>query len=196
MIGSAITTRIARSRRPGSASRSSWGIDWSPPMWFRIRWVVSDSQPCVSQLSTRPFSGIGVGNTTSKAEMRSVDTIRSSRSVSRYVSRTLPREWSGSGSDVVRMAVICPNLPSPASGGGGCYGLLEPEALERHVEMTKVERWVEELRQLVGGEPLAHLRGLPDDQLEVLSSIERAERGPLHDTVGILPGHALLDQRQ
>src|SRR5256885_17083828 len=75
-------------------------------------------------------------------------------------------------------------------------GLLEPEALERHIQVAQVEGRVEELRQLVGGEPLAHLRGLPDDQLEVLSPIERAERRPLHDPVGILPGHTLLNQRQ
>src|SRR5438105_320228 len=96
--------------------------------------------------------------------------------------------WSGWRSST-------PTLPSPASGGGGCYGLFDAEALERHIEVAQVEGRVEELRQLLGGEPLAHLRGLPDDGLEVLSPIERTERRPLHDTVGILPGHALLHQR-
>ena len=49
--------------------------------------------------------------------------------------------------------------------------MFDAEALERHIQVAQVEGRVEELRQLVGGESLAHLRGLPDDQLEVLSAV-------------------------
>ena len=50
---------------------------------------VRPNQKCERPVSTRPLSGIGVGRTTSKAEIRSDATIRS-RSPKPYISRTLP----------------------------------------------------------------------------------------------------------
>ena len=50
---------------------------------------VRPNQKWERPVSTRPLSGIGVGRTTSKAEMRSDATI-SSRSPKPYISRTLP----------------------------------------------------------------------------------------------------------
>src|SRR5207248_215716 len=65
-----------------------------------------------------------------------------------------------------------PTLPSPAGRGGRCDNWFDAEPIERHVKMTQIERGIEELRQLGVGQPLAHLGALPDDGLEVLSSIE------------------------
>ncbi len=45
-------------------------------------------------VSTMPFSGIGVGRTTSKAESRSVTTMSSRSGAYSYTSRTLPRLMS------------------------------------------------------------------------------------------------------
>jgi hypothetical protein len=59
-----------------------------------MRWLgtissVRSNQNFESPVSTRPLSGIGVGRTTSKAEMRSEATI-SRRSPNPYISRTFP----------------------------------------------------------------------------------------------------------
>ena len=59
-----------------------------------MRWLgtissVRPNQNCERPVSTRPLSGMGVGRTTSNAEMRSDATI-SSRSPKPYISRTFP----------------------------------------------------------------------------------------------------------
>src|SRR5262245_5978849 len=51
---------------------------------------VRANQNAESPVSTRPLSGISVGSTTSKVEMRSDATSRSRLSSSAYSSRTLP----------------------------------------------------------------------------------------------------------
>ncbi len=70
-----------------------------------IRWLawkvsVCENQKIDSWVSTLPRSGMPLGSTWSKAEMRSVATISSLSALSSYVSRTLPRAKSLSGSSV------------------------------------------------------------------------------------------------
>src|SRR5438067_11344372 len=96
--------------------------------------------------------------------------------------------WSGWRSSA-------PTLPSPASGGGGCYALFDAEALERHIQVAQVEGRVEELRQLVGGESLAHLRDLAAVQVPDVSSVVCAASGPLDDAVGIVRAAVAVEQR-
>src|SRR5436305_13700753 len=69
-------------------------------MWLRTIPRVRSNQKRESPVRTRPLSGIGVGSTTSNAEMRS-DATSSSRSPNAYSSRTFPdavwRRSSASG---------------------------------------------------------------------------------------------------
>ncbi|GIW15160.1 MAG: hypothetical protein KatS3mg063_1013 [Tepidiforma sp.] len=58
--------------------------------WFGTTAPIRSNHQAESIVSTFPFPGIGVGSTTSSAEIRSVATI-SSRSPRSYVSRTFPR---------------------------------------------------------------------------------------------------------
>ena len=84
-------------------------------------------------VSTRPLCGIGVGSTTSNAEMRSDATSSSVSSPASYSSRTLPElRWVSSDTRGLRDA----GLEAPEGDVG---------VLERVVE-------VERARQLVRGE--------------------------------------------
>src|SRR5256886_10981488 len=68
-------------------------------MWFGTIACSSVNQKPERPVSTRPLSGISVGRTTSKVEMRSLATSSRSSSSSSKISRTLPlaRCTAGSG---------------------------------------------------------------------------------------------------
>src|SRR3954451_11484473 len=61
-----------------------------PTRWFGTIELVRANQNADRPVSTRPLSGISVGSTTSKTEMRSLATSSSRSSSSAYSSRTLP----------------------------------------------------------------------------------------------------------
>src|SRR5207253_7018825 len=85
----AISSRRHSIDRPSARSESRW---------FGTIAAVCANQYAERPVSTRPLSGISVGSTTSKVEIRSLAT-SSSRSSSRaYSSRTLPLPtWTASG---------------------------------------------------------------------------------------------------
>ena len=68
-----------------------------PSRWSGTRPPVSPNQKRDRPVSTRPLSGIGVGSTTSNAEMRSEATSSSRSSSSAYRSRTLPERRNEAG---------------------------------------------------------------------------------------------------
>src|SRR5690348_3095992 len=92
-------------KRPASLSRNSLkdpGRSGTMPETRWLGWKVSvcENQKIESCVRTLPRSGMPLGRTRSKAEMRSVATMSSRLSSSSYVSRTLPRAKSLSGSVV------------------------------------------------------------------------------------------------
>src|SRR5689334_21181175 len=92
-------------KRPASLSRNSLkdpGRSGTMPETRWLGWKVSvcENQKIESCVRTLPRSGMPLGRMWSKAEIRSVATMSSRLSSSSYVSRTLPRAKSLSGSAV------------------------------------------------------------------------------------------------
>src|SRR5437762_2100596 len=88
-------------------------------MWLGTMCFVRLNQKADIWVSTRPFSGIGVGKTTSKAERRSVVTMSRLDPRSK-ISRTLPRDISFSPgiSALIRVSVVMVMFGSfPLDGG-------------------------------------------------------------------------------
>src|SRR3954453_22385967 len=75
------------SSRLHSVDRPSWR---SASRWFGTMSCVRANQKPERPVSTRPLSGISVGRTTSKTEMRSLAKSSNRSSSSSYSSRTLP----------------------------------------------------------------------------------------------------------
>src|SRR3972149_666156 len=92
--------------RSGAGYRATSGVIRGLGTMSRIR----SSQKRVSAVRTRPFSGIAFGRTTSKAEIRSVATMRSVSPSTAYTSRTLPRRTSLMSEKEVWTTVIMPSL--------------------------------------------------------------------------------------
>src|SRR5437016_4541025 len=80
-----------------------------PRRWFATIAAVSRNQKRERPVSTLPLSGIGVGRTTSKAEMRSEATSSSRLSSRRYRSRTFPARSNVLAGDTgLRLQVVEP----------------------------------------------------------------------------------------
>src|SRR5690242_15186821 len=130
-------------------------------------------------VSTRPLSGISVGRTTSKVEMRSLATSSRRSSSSSYSSRTfpLPTCVTASGMD-------CILLP----------GELEvAQPLEDGVDVACVPAEVEELVELhAAGDLLVRAHQLA----EVLLLLVRPQRIPLYEPVGVAARQPGLDERE
>src|SRR5215475_8629672 len=140
---------------------------------------VRANQNAESPVSTRPLSGISVGRTTSKVEMRSLATSSRRSSSSSYSSRTfpLPTCVTASGMDCVLLS--------------GELELAQP--LEDGVDVACVPAEVEELVEL---DPAGDLVVRAHQLAEVLLLLVRAQRLPLHEAVGLVTLEPGLDQRE
>src|SRR2546421_8384771 len=130
-----------------------------------------------SPVRTRPLSGISVGRTTSKVEIRSLATSSSRASPSSNSSRTFP-------------------LPTcvAASGMDGLLSSFESgEPLEDGVSVAGVPGQVE---QRVEVDPARDLVVAPDELAEIAFLLLRAEGIPLAKSVRGLPLDPGLDQRE
>src|ERR687897_2731094 len=163
------------SRRRHSIERPS---ERSRSMWFSTMSRLQLNQKAESPVRTRPLSGISVGRTTSKVEMRSLATSSRRSSSSAYSSRTLP-------------------LPTcvPASGMEGLLSSRQGvQALEDNVDVTGVGTEVEDLLQRGAVEGRGDLRVGADELGEVLLLLPCAQRGPLHELVRMCALQPALDQ--
>src|SRR3954452_3298446 len=126
-------------------------------------------------VSTRPLSGISVGKTTSKVEIRSLATSSSRSSSTSYSSRTFP-------------------LPTCVTASGMNRILLSGELaqpLEDGVDVTCVPAEVEDPIELAAAaDPLARAHQLA----EVLLLLVRPQRVPLQEPVCLPAGQARLDE--
>ena len=104
----------ARGRAPRRARRSRAGGSGRCP-------AVRSNQNTDRPVRTLPLSGIGVGSTTSYAEMRSEATI-SRRSPRSYISRTLPRLWRVSPASSAAASGTPAMLTAAASEAAGGAG--------------------------------------------------------------------------
>ncbi len=106
---------MTRPRSSGSCDSPGMSSTRSETRWFGTIEAVCENQNAESPVSTRPLSGIGVGSTTSNAEIRSEATSASSPSPASYSSRTLPEPmWASSGMGALRHARL-----EPAEGDVG-----------------------------------------------------------------------------
>src|SRR4051812_2800780 len=131
--------RFTRTARPFSsfASRNAGGNLRISELMRWLGTILSSrlNQNVESCVSTRPLSGIGVGNTTSNAERRSLATITSLSPPASYTSRTLPRRQrrapftsdsrSAAPGSVISAAVLV------RSFGQQSFELLAPERRDR-----------------------------------------------------------------
>src|SRR5215204_1426981 len=154
--------------RPSSRSASRW---------FGTMSCVRANQKPERPVSTRPLSGISVGRTTSKTEMRSLATSSKRSSSSSYSSRTFPlATWtvvSDMNGRLLRLEVAEPFEDGVHVTDGGIQ--VEDRV---HVDAAR--------DRAVGA----------DELLEVLFLLPRAHRVGLDETVGLVPRHARLDQRE
>src|SRR6476646_4352430 len=145
-----------------------------PSRWFGTIEPVRKNQKADSPVSTRPLSGISVGRTTSKVEMRSLAT-SSRRSSSRaYSSRTLPLPtWAVSGMDRFLL---------PDEGA---------EPLEDGVGVTRVGREIEDGVEIDASRELAICL---DELAEILFLVPGAKRVPLDEAVRLVAVEPRLDE--
>src|SRR4051794_27207303 len=138
---------------------------------------VRANQNAESPESTRPLSGISVGRTTSKVEIRSLATSNSRSSSIVNSSRTLPLATWTSVSDMHGL-LMC---------GQGV------ESFEDGVEMSRVRAEVEGLAQVdPAGDPLVGL----DERREVQLLVPGPEGVLLDEPVRLVPRQAGLDERE
>src|SRR6476646_1787033 len=128
-------------------------------------------------VSTRPLSGISVGRTTSKVEIRSLATSKRRSSSSSYSSLTLP-------------------LPTCVAASGMNRVLLSGELaqpLEDGVDVTCVPAEVEDRVEV---DPARDLLVRAHQLAEVLLLLVRPRRMPLDEPVGVAAGEPGLDERE
>src|SRR4051812_20309003 len=147
--------------------------------WLGTRSDVRVNQKPESPVSTRPLSGISVGRTTSKVEMRSLATSSNRSESSSKISRTLPlATWT---------AVSGMNGFLLAGHEGGQSVEDDVDVLEGVVQL---EGGIERLR----GQ--RHLGVLLQQRAKVESLVPRAERVALDESVRLVAGEAGLDERE
>src|SRR5688572_14468900 len=142
--------------------------------WFGQISRVRPNQNAERPARTRPLSGISVGRTTSKTEMRSLATRRSRSSSSAYSSRTFPlATWTASD----------------------MHGLLSEraQALEHGVDMAREGGQIEDGVEVHAPRDLGVLSY---DVAEVALFLRGAHRAPLDEAVGLAALEAGVDQRE
>src|SRR2546423_4620350 len=119
-----------------------------PSRWFGTIELVRANQKAESPVSTRPLSGISVGRTTSKVEMRSLATSSRRPSSSSNSSRTFPLPTCVAASG---MDGLLPSFESgePLEDGVGVAGV--PGEVEQRVEVDPARNLV------VGPDELAEI---------------------------------------
>src|SRR5206468_7569907 len=137
--------------------------------WFGTSPAVRANQNAERPVSTRPLSGISVGRTTSKVEMRSLATSSSRSSSSAYSSRTLPLPTWVAASDMCRFLLL--------SETG--------ESVERAVEVGNRRVQVEHLVERASVEQRADLGVLADERREVELFVPGPHRVALHEAVRV-----------
>src|SRR5439155_11685828 len=146
-------------------------------MWFGTMSAVRSNQYADRPVSTAPLSGIGVGRTTSYAEIRSDATITIPACV-RYMSRTFP----------------CFTLVRPSNNS---IPLSQPfEPLEDLVRVHQVPRRIHDRVELRLADTLPHRVDLQQMIAERAALLPGAHPGALHDPVRLLARAARLDQRE
>src|SRR4051812_36127032 len=163
--------RPARSGFPCASSGKSATFTLS--MWLRTSPRVRSNQKSESPVSTRPLSGIGVGSTTSNAEMRSEATI-SRRSPKPYISRTLPEATCSEARVVSDMGYL--------QAGKG--------TVEELVDVAEGRVEVEGAGERVARERLARPRVGLEGALQRAAALPGGEGCALHDLVGLLAREA------
>src|SRR5215210_3202058 len=162
------------SRRRHSVERPS---SRSASKWFGTSSRVRANQNAATPVSTRPLSGISVGKTTSKVEIRSLATSSSRSSSSAYSSRTFPLPTCAAASGI---------------GGLSFPGAHERvQALEYGVDVTgvRVER-----KDGVEVEARRELAVRAHELAEILLGFPRAHRVLLDEPVGIVAREPALHE--
>src|SRR6476646_7775106 len=138
-----------------------------PSRWFGTIELVRANQRAESPVSTRPLSGISVGRTTSKVEMRSLATSSRRSSSSAYSSRTLP-------------------LPTWAVSGMACFLLPNEgaEPLEDGVDVTGVGGEIEDGVEI---DASCELTIGSNELAEILFLVPGPKRVPLDEAVSLVP---------
>src|SRR5690348_14841792 len=153
-----------------------------PSTWIARRWLAHRSrdranQNAESPVRTRPLSGISVGSTTSKVEIRSLATSSSRSSSSAYSSRTFPL--------------------ATCAGASGMNRLLSPreraQPLEHGVDVTGVDARVEDR---VDVDARGDLGVGAHERWEVEPLVPRAHRIALDEAVRVVAGEPRLDERE
>src|SRR3954447_3879380 len=135
---------------------------------------VSANQKPERPVRTRPLSGISVGSTTSKVEIRSLATSRSRSSSRAYSSRTFPLATWLAASDIDGVLL-------PGEGA---------QPVEHEVDVLDARCEVEDGVEGRGGEA-ARERGIRvDEEAEVGLRAPRLHRGPLDEPVGLVAREA------
>src|SRR6478672_11134728 len=150
------------SRRRHSVERPS---SRSPSRWFGTIDFVRANQNADSPVSTRPLSGISVGRTTSKVEIRSLATSSRRSSSSSNNSRTFPLPTCTAASDMDRL------LPPGQSG----------EPLEDRIDVSCVPA---EIEHRVEVDPAGNLLVRAHELAEILFLFLGAQRVALDQPVG------------
>ena len=148
-------------------------------MWLRTSPRVRSNQNRESPVRTRPLSGMGVGSTTSNAEMRS-DATSSSRSPKPYSSRTLP-------GGLVQIGQGVRHGPPP---GGVAVRSKISSTWTRRASRSKIAS-----RSAASSTP-ATSASASSRPRSGTSSVPRGHGVALHDLVGPLAADARLDHAQ
>src|SRR5438034_8709380 len=148
-----------------------------PSRWFGTIELVRANQNADSPVSTRPLSGISVGSTTSKVEMRSLATSSSRSASSSNSSRTFPLPtWiAASGMDRFLLPVEC------------------GQSLENGVDIACVPV---EIKERVEVDPARDLGVRAHELGEITLLLLGPQRVPLDEPVGGISLESRLDERQ
>src|SRR5918999_2623373 len=165
-----IERRRASVERPSPRTASRWLGTIS-----RVRANQNAERP----VSTRPLSGISVGSTTSKVEIRSLATRTRRSSSSSKISRTLPlARWTAS-SDMDFLLVSRSQSRQPP---------------ENDRDVSERGREVERLRQRLAIESGSDLVVAGDDLVEVAPLVGRADGVALNDAVRLVAPDACVHE--
>src|SRR6266540_4909922 len=166
-----IASRLHSVDRPSARSASRWFGTSS-----RVRANQNPDRP----VRTRPLSGISVGSTTSKVEIRSLATSNRRSSSSANNSRTLPL--------------------ATCVAASGMNGFLLPheraQALEDGVDMSHGGIEVEDRDERVLVELPGDLRVLAHKDPEVALLFPRAHCISLHESIGLVAWQTRVDERE
>src|ERR687892_38656 len=165
-----IERRRASVERPSSRSASKW--------FGTIARVRANQKPD-RPVSTRPLSGISVGSTTSKVEIRSLATSSRRSSSSSKISRTLP-------------LAMC-------TAASGMNGFLLPagecsQAIEQDVDVAERLSQVEGVGKRACVEARGDLGIRLEERAEVELLVPGSKRASLHEHVRLLAGEPGGDQ--